>query len=129
MPLGGKSRRLTQFVIGNKQYKLNRLFYGISIGPAAFSAFMNKIFRTLILNKNVTTYVDDVFMQSQAKHEIFKVLKKNHQILLKENMKAAPAKSHFFYSFKNPWTYDWRKYNHSIKISHRGNHKTSTSIK
>ena len=45
MPLDEQSRRLTQFVIGNQQYEFNRLFYGISIGPAAFSAFMSKIFR------------------------------------------------------------------------------------
>ena len=42
MPLDEQSRRLTQFVIGNQQYEFNRLFYGISIGPAAFSAFMSK---------------------------------------------------------------------------------------
>ena len=51
MPLEEKSRRLTQFVIGNEQNELNRLFYGKSIGPAAFSAFMSKIFRPLILKK------------------------------------------------------------------------------
>ena len=35
-------------------------------------------------------------MQSQTKHELLKVLDEYHQILLKENMKAAPDKSHFF---------------------------------
>ena len=49
MPLDKQSRRLTQFVIGNQQYEFNRLFYGISIRPAPFSAFMSKIFRQLIL--------------------------------------------------------------------------------
>ena len=44
MPVNEQSRRFTQFVIGNQQYELNRLFYGISIGPATFSAFMSKIF-------------------------------------------------------------------------------------
>ena len=46
MPLDEQSRRLRQFVIGNQQYEFNRLFYGISIGPAAFSAFMSKISTT-----------------------------------------------------------------------------------
>ena len=69
MPLDEQSRQLTQFVIGNQQYEFNRLFYGISIGPAAFSAFMSKIFRTLILNKKAITYLDDVFMQSQTTDE------------------------------------------------------------
>ena len=67
MPLDEQSRRLTQFVIGNQQYEFNRLLYGISIGPAAFSAFMSKIYRPLTLKKNAITYLDDVFVQSQTK--------------------------------------------------------------
>ena len=96
MPLDEQSRGLTQFVVGNQQNEFNRLFYGIFIGPAAFSAFSSKFFRPLILNKNTITYLDDVFMQSQTKDEMFTVLEKYHQILLQENMKAAPDKSHFF---------------------------------
>ena len=96
MPLDEQSRRLTQFVIGNQQYEFNRLFYGISIGIAAFSAFMSKVFELFILSKNAITYLDDVFMQSKTKDEMFIVLEKYHQILQNENMKAAPYKSHFF---------------------------------
>ena len=96
MPLDEQSRRLTQFVIGNKQYEFNRLFYGISIEPAAFSAFMSKIFRPLILKKNAITYLGDIFMQSQTKFEMFTVLEQYHKILQNENVKAAPDKSHFF---------------------------------
>ena len=95
MPLDEQSRRLTQFVIGNQQNDFNRLFYGISIEPAAFSAFMSKIFRPLILKKNATTYLDDVFMQSQTKDQMFTVLEQYHKILHNENLKAAPDKSHF----------------------------------
>ena len=96
IPLDEQSQRLTQFVIGNQQYEINRLFYGISIGPAAFSAFMSKIFRPLILKKNAITYLDDVFMQSQTKEEMFTVLEHYHKIHQNENLKAAPDKSHFF---------------------------------
>ena len=71
MPLNEQSRRLTQFVIENQQYEFNRLFYGITIGPAAFSAFMSKIFRSLILNKNAITYLNDVFMKTQTKDKMF----------------------------------------------------------
>ena len=90
MPQDEKSRRLTQFVFGNHQYELNRIFYGIFIPPAAFSAFMSKNFRRLILNKNAITYLDEIFMQSHTQDEKFTVLEKYHQILLQENMKAAP---------------------------------------
>ena len=95
MPLDEQSRRLTQLVIGNQQYAFNGLFYGISIGPTAFSALRSKIFRPLVLNKNAITYSDEVFMQSQTKDEKFIVLEKYHQILLNENMKAVPDKSPF----------------------------------
>ena len=96
MPLDEQSRRLTQFVIGNQKYEFNRLFYGISIGPAAFSAFMSKIFRPLMPKKNAITYLDDVFMQSQTKDEMFTVLEQYHKILQNKNLKAAPNNSHFF---------------------------------
>ena len=59
-PLDEQSRRLTQFITGNQQYEFNRLFHGISIGPAAFSAFMSKIFRPLILSKKAITWLDDI---------------------------------------------------------------------
>ena len=93
MPLDEQSRRLTQFVIGNHQYEFDRLFYGISIGPAAF---MSKIFRPPILKKHAITYLDDVFMQSQTKEEMFMILEQYHQLLKNQYMKAAPDKSHFF---------------------------------
>ena len=59
---------------------------------------MSKIYRPLVLKKNATTYLDDVFMQSQTKDEMFTVLEKYHQILQNENMRAVPDKSHFFLS-------------------------------
>ena len=97
MPIDKQSRRLTQFVIENQQYEIIRLFYGISIGPAAFSAFMSKVFRPLILKKNAVTYLDEIFMQSQTEDKMFKVLEKYDQILQNKKMKAAPDKSYFFY--------------------------------
>ena len=96
MPLDEQSRRLTKFVIGNQQYEFNRIFYGFSIRPAAFSAFMSKIFRPFILKKHSITYLDDVFMQSQTKDEMFIILEQYHKLLKNENMKAGPDKSHFF---------------------------------
>ena len=96
MPLDEQSRRLTQFAVGNQQYEFNRLFYGISIGPAAFSAFMSKIFRPLLLKKNAITYLEDVFMQSQTIEEMFTVLEQYHKVLQNKNLKTAPDKSHFF---------------------------------
>ena len=57
---------------------------------------MSKIFRPLILKKNAITSLDDVFMQSQIKDEMFSILEQYHKILQNENLKAAPDKSQFF---------------------------------
>ena len=133
MPLDEQSRRITQFVIGNQEYEFNRLFYGISIGPTAFSAFVSKIFRPLIIKKNAITYLDDVFMQSQTKDEMFLVLEQYHQTLQNENMKAAQDKSHLFLTrvkflghiserntitpLKNPASTQFKNFNHlQVKI-------------
>ena len=52
-----------------------------------------------MLTKNAITYLDDVFMQSQTKEEMFTGLEQYHKILQNENLKAAPDKSHFFLNF------------------------------
>ena len=57
---------------------------------------MSKIFGPLILEKIAITYLDDVFLQSQNKEEMFTVLEQYHKLLQNENLKAAPHKSHFF---------------------------------
>ena len=48
MPLDKPSQRLTNFEIAGQQYCFKRLFYGISIGPAAFSSFISSIFKPVI---------------------------------------------------------------------------------
>ena len=74
MPLDRNSRRLTTFVIGNQQYEFKRLFYGISIGPAAFSSFMSKIFRPLIQQNRLIAYLDDLLMQTHTINDMFNII-------------------------------------------------------
>ena len=57
---------------------------------------MRKILRPFILNKNAITYLEDVFMQSQTKDELFTVLENIIKNYRTKKMKAAPDKSHFF---------------------------------
>ena len=47
MPPDKPSQRLTNFVIAGQEYCFKRLFYGISIGPAALSSFMSSMFKPL----------------------------------------------------------------------------------
>ena len=69
-------------------------------------------------------------MQSQTKNEMLYVLDKYHQILLKENMKAAPDKSYFFLTRVKFLQHIIEGNTITPLKSHIGrNHKTSTSIK
>ena len=58
MPLDKPSNRRTNFVTAGQQYCFKRLFYGISIGSAAFSSFMSSIFKPLIRKNKIITYLD-----------------------------------------------------------------------
>ena len=99
MPLDKHSQRLTNFVIAVQQYCFKRLFYGISIGPAAFSSFMSSIFKPLIRRNKIITYLDDVFIQDTTTDTMLQTLNEYHTILANENLKAAPDKSFFFSCF------------------------------
>ena len=55
-----------------------------------------KNFRPFNQIKTVITHLDDVLTQSQTDQERFNLLEKYRQSLLKEYIKAAPDKTHFF---------------------------------
>ena len=95
IPLDEESMRYTHFTIGNEQYCFKRLFYGISIGPAAFASILTHFLYPLIRQGTVITYVDDIFIQTNSYEQMFETLIEYHKILLKENLKAAPDKTYF----------------------------------
>ena len=68
--------------------------FGKVISPLHLPLKFDAVFKQQRASK--VPYLDDVFMQSQTKEEMFLVLEQYHQILQNENMKAAPDKSHFF---------------------------------
>ena len=75
--------RYTHFTIGNEQYCFKRLFYGISIGPAAFASILTHFLYPLIRKGTVITYVDDIFIQTNPYEQMFETLIEYHKILLK----------------------------------------------
>ena len=95
IPLDEESMRYTRFTIGNEQYCFKCLFYGISIGPAAFASILTHFLYPLIRKGTVITYVDDIFIQTNSYEQMFETLIEYHKILLKENLKAAPDKTFF----------------------------------
>ena len=87
--------RYTHFTIGNEQHCFKRLFYGISIGPAAFASILTRFLYPLIRKGTVITYVDDIFIQTTTYDQMYETLEEYHKILQKENLKAAPDKTYF----------------------------------
>ena len=95
MPPDKPSQRLTNFVNVGQQYYFKRLFYGVSINPAAFSSFMNSIFKPLIRKKRLSQNLDDVFIQDTTDTMIHTW--DHYQKKLKnENLKATRDKPFFF---------------------------------
>ena len=96
IPLAESSQQHTNFAIAGQQYCFNRLFYGFSLSPAAFSSFMSSIFKPLIRKNKIFTYLDDFIIQDTTTDTMFQTLDQYHTILKHENLKAAPDKSFFF---------------------------------
>ena len=93
--LDEQSMRYIHFTIGNEQYCFKRLFYGISIGSAAFASILTHFLYPLIRKGTVITYVNDIFIQTNSYPQIYEALIDYHKIILKENLKAAPDKTYF----------------------------------
>ena len=55
IPLDEQTLRYTHFTIGNQQYCFKRLFYGISLGPAAFASVLTHFLYLLIRKGTVIT--------------------------------------------------------------------------
>ena len=101
MPLDKQSMRYTHFTIGNEQFWFKRLFYRISIGPAAFASILTHFLYPLIRKGTVITYVDDIFIQTNSYEQMYETLIEYHKILLKENLEAAPDKTFFMLKMSN----------------------------
>ena len=80
IPLDEQSMRYTHFTIGNEQYFFKRLFYGISIEPAAFALILTHFLYPLIRKGTVITYVDDIFTQTNSYEQMYETLLKYHKI-------------------------------------------------
>ena len=86
-PLDKSSQRLTNFVIAGQQYCFIRIFYGVSIGPAAFSSFMSSIFKPINRENKIITYLNDVFIQDTTTKTMLQTFTQYHTILKNETSK------------------------------------------
>ena len=96
VPLSPETQKLTNFIIGGRQYTYTRGVYGLCGLRNFFSRLMRIHFEPLIKKKQAITYIDDTIMQSQNKGEMFSIIHEYHNLLRKAGLKAAPEKTFFF---------------------------------
>ena len=96
VPLSNETQKLTNFIIGGRQYSFTRGFYGLCGLPILFSRLMTIHFDPLIRKKQAITYIDDTIMQPQTRGEMFTIINENHTLLRKAGLKVAPDKTFFF---------------------------------
>ena len=96
MPHNKPSQRLTNFLIARQHYCFKRLFYRISIGPAALLSFLSSFFKPLKRKNKIITYLYEVFIQNTTPDAMLQSPTQYHPILENENLEAAPDKSFLF---------------------------------
>ena len=88
-PFSEETQKLTNFIVGGRQYTYQFGFYGLQHLSNFFSKLMRYAFEPFIKKKQAITYIDDTLLQSQVNQEMFTVIRKT-------NLKAASVKTKFF---------------------------------
>lgn len=69
------SCKYTSFIVPNGQYEFVRMPFGLCNSPAVFQKFINAVFKDLITESVVLTYMDDLIIPSQNIEEAINDLK------------------------------------------------------
>lgn len=64
VPIDEQSRKYTAFIVPDGHYEFLRVPFGLCNSPAVFQRFINIVFRDLIRDKTVLTYMDDLIVPS-----------------------------------------------------------------
>ena len=72
--LSEDTKKLTSFVVGGKQYIIERGFYGPWGLPNFCSRIMTIHFAEMTATKEAITYIDDVILQAKTKAEMWENL-------------------------------------------------------
>lgn len=62
VPVREETKKYTSFVTPTGQYEFNKVPFGLSSSPSVFCRFIHIIFRQLIAQGIVVTYVDDIII-------------------------------------------------------------------
>ncbi|XP_076638793.1 uncharacterized protein LOC143350658 [Colletes latitarsis] len=86
-----ESRKYTAFIVPDGQYEFLRVPFGLCNSPALFQKFINTVFRTLINEKVMLTYLDDLIVPSvdieSGLEKLYRVLETASEVGLVINWK------------------------------------------
>ena len=95
-PLSEDTNKLTNFVVGGKQYLFQRGFHGLCGLPNFFSRIMTIHFAEMMAKKQPITYIDDVILQAKTKKDMWENLESYFQFLRSSGLKAASNKTKLY---------------------------------
>lgn len=75
VPIKENSKKYTAFVTPTGQYEFNRVPFRLSSSPSVFCRFIHIVFRQLIAQGIIVTYMDDIVIIANNDDEAFKRLK------------------------------------------------------
>lgn len=64
VPMDEQSRKFTAFIVPDGHYEFLRVPFGLCNSPAIFQRFINIVFKKLIQDKVILTYMDDLIISS-----------------------------------------------------------------
>lgn len=66
VPVSEESKKYTAFVTHNGLYEFNFTPFGLTNSPATFQRYVNKIFKSLLWEKTILIYIDDILIKSKT---------------------------------------------------------------
>ena len=94
-PLDEETLKITSFSSGDKLFVFIRGFYGLKGLPNFFTKQMSTFFKTLFEQGFALVFIDDILLLLNSKEHMFQLIKQQHIISTKNNLKLAPEKSFF----------------------------------
>ncbi|XP_043263810.1 uncharacterized protein LOC122404023 [Colletes gigas] len=95
VPVDSGSRKYTSFIIPDGQYEFLYVPFGLCNSPAVFQKFINAIFRKLIDEKIVLTYMDDLVIIATCYNSAIARLKRVLQLSAEFGLNINWQKSNF----------------------------------
>ena len=96
VPLSEDTKKLTNFVVGGKQYLFEREFYCSCGLLNSFSRIMRIHFAGLIAKKQAIAYIDNVTLCAKIKKDRWKGMETYFQCFRMSRLEAAPNKTKLF---------------------------------